>query len=91
MDDDDVTRSDGSTQIDRVRAGDVVVPPALGVAQRSAVAEHTVEPVVDPLRDVEELRVALDHGPARIDPIVEQISQARPEELRDPAAPRTSS
>ena len=60
--------------------------PALRVAQRTTVAEHTVEPVVDPLRDPEELGVAVDHDPTRFDAIVEEVPQARPKELRDPTA-----
>jgi len=86
VDHDDVTRSYRSTDVDRVGAGDIVVMSALGVAQRTAVAEHTVEPVMDPLRDREELGVTVDHHPARVDPIVHEVSQAGPEQLRDATA-----
>ena len=86
VDHDDVARSHRSTDVDRVGTGDVVVMPALGVAERTTVAEHAVEPVMDPLRDREELGVTVDHDPARVDPIVDQVSQAGPEQFRDAAA-----
>ena len=40
---------------------------ALCVAERAAVARVAVQAVVDALGDAEELRVALDDDPARVD------------------------
>ena len=86
VNDDDVARSHGSTDVGRVGTGDRLEMAPLLFAQRTTVAEHAVEPVVDPFRDREELRVALDHGPMRVDPVGGQISQAGSEQLRDATA-----
>jgi hypothetical protein len=65
----------------------LVVGP-LSLAERAAVAKGAIEPVVDPLGDREELRVALDHQPTRVDPCAASIRQERLQHLGDSAAGR---
>ena len=61
----------------------------LGVAQRTTVAVVSVKPVVEALGDAEELGIAVDHQPARIDPAPTRVADQRTQHLRDPAsAPR---
>ena len=63
-----------------------LVDGALGLAQRSAVAIVSVQPVVQALCDAEELGVALDHDPARIDPTAARVADQRAQHLGDAAA-----
>src|SRR5207342_388720 len=58
----------------------------LARAERATVAQVSVEPVVDSLRDLEEGPVAFAHEPSRVDPPVTQVAEARTQELRDAAA-----
>jgi hypothetical protein len=58
----------------------------LGGAEVPAVARRTVEEVVDPLGDGEELRVTAQHQPARVDPGAAAVGQQRRQHLRDATA-----
>ncbi len=58
------------------------------VVERQAVAGGSVQAVVDALRDLEERRVAVDHGPARVDAGAAGVADERPQQLRDAAAAR---
>ena len=60
-----------------VLARDGLVDLALARAEPAAVAGHAVQAIVNPLRDAEELRVALNHEPAGID------SAPRPYAIRE--------
>jgi len=63
------------------RGGSIVA--AFGIPQRATIAEDTVEPVVDPFRDLEERWLRLDHEPARWDPIVCKVPEVGTEDLSD--------
>ena len=86
--DDDVARPDQPVDLARIRAQRPFVRLGLGGAQRPAVARRPVQAVVDPLRDVEERRVSLDHEPSRRDAAAAGVAQQRLEQLGDAAADR---
>ena len=71
-----------------VRRECALVGPALGGPELASVAGPAVEPVVDPLRDREELGVALDHEPLRLEPGPAHVPEQGLQHLRDPAARR---
>ena len=68
--------------------GDALVGGALGVAERPAVAGEAVQAVVQALGDVEELRVARDRHPARVEAGAAHVADQRPQHLRHAAAVR---
>ena len=57
-------------------------------AERATVAARSVEVVVDPLRHLEERRVAFDHDPAGVDSDAADVREQGLEELGDTAAGR---
>ena len=83
---DDVVVVDQIDELARVRLQRVLVGLARLVVERAAVALEAVEVVVDPLRDGEERRVALDHRPASVDAGALRIADQREQELDDAAA-----
>ena len=52
-------------------------------AERSTVATRPVEVVVDPLGDLEELGVAVDHDPPGVDPDAADVREQRLQQLGD--------
>ena len=68
MQQNDITRPDERQHLVGVSPQRPLVVLALLVTERAAVAGRAVKAVVDPLGDGEELGIALDHQPARIDP-----------------------
>src|SRR5207342_1144309 len=64
---DDVAWTHHREQLRGIGAQNVLVVPVLRFSERAAVAESTVEVVVDALRDGEEVWVTLDDEPACVD------------------------
>ena len=83
---DDVVVVDQVDELARVLLQRVLVGLARLVVERAAVAREAMELVVDPLRDLEELRVALDHRPASVDAGALRIADQREQELDDASA-----
>ena len=75
-----------STSSARVRLERVLVDLPRRVVEVAAVALEAVEEVVDPLGDLEELGVALDHGPARVDAGALRVADQRQQQLHHAAA-----
>ena len=75
-------------ELARVRGQRPLVDLALGVAERTAVAVEAMQAVMDPLRDLEELRLPGDHRPARVDAGAAAVAEQRPQHLDDAAALR---
>ena len=78
--------STSSDELARVRLERVLVDLARLVVELAAVALEAVEDVVDPLGDLEELGVALDHGPARVDAGALRVADQREQQLDHAAA-----
>ena len=85
---DDVPGAHEREQLLRVPAQHALVVAALARAELAAVAGRAVDPVVDPLRDREELRVALDDEPTRVDAGGAHVGKQRLQHLGDAAAGR---
>jgi hypothetical protein len=79
--DDDVAGPDDVGDRVEVPLGDAAVVLGLEVTERASVAEVSVETVVDPLRDVEEARVAFHHQPPDVDAVVPEVAQDRAQDL----------
>jgi hypothetical protein len=86
VDDHDVTRAYALAQRRPVVGQHLLVDRASGVVERATVAGGAVQSVVDALSDGEELRRALDHDPADVDPGPAGVGDQRLEQLRDTAA-----
>ena len=69
--------------------GDGLVDGALGVAQRAAVAGEAVQAVVQALGDAEEVLVAADGHPARVDLHAARVADQGAQHLGHPAAVRS--
>ena len=69
-----------------VLGGDALVDGALGLAQRPAVAGVAVQAVVQALGDAEELGVAADGDPSRVDADAAHVADERAQHLGDAAA-----
>ena len=67
---------------------DGLVDGPLGVAQRAAVAGEAVQAVVQALGDAEEVLVAADRHPARVDLHAARVADQRAQHLGDPATVR---
>ena len=78
---DDVVGADQLHELARVRLERVLVDLPRRVVEVAAVALEAVEEVVDPLGDLEELGVALDHGPARVDAGALRVADQRQQQL----------
>ena len=88
MQQDDVARPDQRQQLVGVGAQGLLVVAPFGAAERAAVAGRAVKVVVNALRDLEEVRIALDDDPLGIDARTARIRQKSAEHLRDAAAGR---
>jgi hypothetical protein len=66
--------------------GDPLVDAALGLAERPAVARVAVQPVVNALGEVEEVRLAVHHDPAGVDSGALRVADQRAQHLGDAAA-----
>ena len=87
--DDDVVRDAGKDRSSsRVPTQDPLVAGMLVGAERTTVADRSVQVVVDPLGDVEELGVAFDHDPSGVDVDPAHVGEQRLQKLGDPAAGR---
>ena len=82
----DVRGADAPRQQLGVGGAGALIGGALGLGQRAAVAVVSVEPVVQALRDAEELAVALDHYPACVTPTACRVADQRAQHLGDAAA-----
>ncbi len=85
---DDVARSDQRQQLVGVGAQDLLVVTPFVASERAAVAGRAMEVVVDALRDLEEVRIALDDDPLGVDARTAGVRQERAEHLGDPATGR---
>ena len=83
---DDVARPYALRQQLGVLGGDALVDGALGLAQRPAVARVAVQAVVQALGDAEELGVAADGDPSRVDADAAHVADQRAQHLGDAAA-----
>jgi len=88
VDDDDVAATDDGDDGIRVPPHRRLVGRALAGAELAPVSRRPVQAVVDPLRDVEELRVGVDHAPVALDAHAEGVPDERVEKLGDAAARR---
>ncbi len=79
---DDVARPDQRQQLIGVGAQDLLVVASFGAAERAAVAGRAVQVVVNALRDLEEVRIALDDDPLRIDARAARMCGASPRPRR---------
>jgi hypothetical protein len=61
VDQDDVVGTDEREQLFGIAAQHLLVVAALGIAESTTVSRGPVEAVMDALRDLEEVSVALDH------------------------------
>jgi hypothetical protein len=86
MEHDDVAGSDQVQEVRTVRAQCLLVGSALGSPERAGVAANAVDPVVQALRDLEELRAAVDDQPARVDADPTRVWKEALEELGHTAA-----
>jgi hypothetical protein len=85
---DDVAWTDDREQLRGIGAQNVLVIPVLRFTERAAITESTVEAVVDALRDGEEIRVAVDDKPPRIDSDSTRVREECPQHLGDAPAGR---
>jgi hypothetical protein len=88
MDDDDVfslNRAPDEVEVCRNRA---LVDRSLPLPELPAVAGRAVEAVVDPLRDREELGIAGDPHPVRLESDPTHVAEQRREQLGHPASGR---
>ena len=79
----DVARRDQRADALQVLARDGLVDLALTRAEPATVAGHAVQAIVNPLRDAEELRVAVNHEPAGIDSCAAPVRDQGAEHLGD--------
>ncbi|MDZ7734351.1 MAG: hypothetical protein U5R31_15905 [Acidimicrobiia bacterium] len=85
---DDVARRRHRGQLGGVPLQDLLVVVDLVRTERSPVPGLAVEPVVDPLRDREELGIAVEHHPARVHTERAGVPEDGVEHLRDTAPAR---
>jgi hypothetical protein len=85
VDDDDVAGSHEAEDRLEVLCGDGVVVRALVRTERAEVPEVSVQPIVDPLRDLEEAWISFEDQPPN-GQCFGKISEVGAEELRDAAA-----
>ena len=81
MQEDDVAGSDLFGRARGVRDRDVAVVSGLALSEIALVTGHTVQTIVDPLGDGEELLISLDHEPTDIDVRIEHVADEHQEHL----------
>jgi hypothetical protein len=83
---DNITRTRGPQQAWQIALRGRFVMVSLSRCERTAVTGGAIEVVVDPLRDREERRIAVDHEPSRVDPDSTGVREQRLQQLGDSAA-----
>ena len=86
VDDHHVLGLDELPELGGIALGHLVEDAACVIAEIAAVSGRSVQEVVDPLGEDEEVLVALDHHPARVDAGPARVGEERDEHLGNAAA-----
>ena len=84
----DVSAADERQELVRVLVQHPLIVATLGFSEWATITGPPVEPVVNPLGDLKEGVVALDHEPSRVDAGSTHVGEQRDQHLRDPSAGR---
>jgi len=86
MEQHDIARSDPTRKAGKIRLGDPLETICLIRAEAATVTGHTMESVVDPLGDREELGITGHHQPADVDARVLDVADEHMEHLGHPTS-----